>query len=39
MTTKSHCMNIYVESDTESHSSRPAEVVEMGGRNRQLIVY
>ena len=28
-----------VESYTESHSSRPAEVVEMGGRNRQLTVY
>ena len=30
---------MYVESYTESHSSRPAEVVEMGGRNRQLTVY
>ena len=28
-----------VESYTESHSSKPAEVVEMGGRKRQLTVY
>ena len=30
---------MYVESYTESHSSRPVEVVEMGRRNRQLTVY
>ena len=29
-------MNMSVESYTGSHSSRPTEVVEMGGRNRQL---
>ena len=32
-------MNMSVGSYTEPHSSRPAEVVEMGGRNRQLTVY
>ena len=32
-------MNMYVESYTESHSSRPAEVVEMGVKNRQLTIY
>ena len=36
---KYHYLNMHVESYTESHSSRPAEVVEMGGRNRQLTVY
>ena len=32
-------MNMYIESYIESRSSKPAEVVEMGGRNRQFTVY
>ena len=32
-------MNMSLEPYTESHSSSPAEVMEMGGRNRQLTGY
>ena len=38
-THQSHYMNMSVESYIESHGPSPAEMVEMGWRNRQLTAY